>query len=348
MKLRNKNLIKLFIIHLLTYSVISSPQCLIKLACKGICEQFNLINGINLNSDNIALNEVTSETVSINKYESIQFGCEPGDKISFINNNNDGGVAFYLKITGDNNEDTIYRTGVNDNILVSSSSCIPGSETVQIEGIDLILCQYSEGDSASASFTINIPYEFEDPNIIFENVLYSEGKVFKFDDIFNPKINGAEKLDRITIKISTQLLDSNKEELKKGTEDIGTDTIILLNDNISFKPKNNYYGKFTIIFKIFILSVENSQDFSIDFNVCYIYCDTCDQYNDVILSSSNIFNCLSCNSGYYFVDNENGGNINNRCYSSSEINSYFPNYFFNSLKYEKCDNSCNTCVDSSN
>jgi hypothetical protein len=251
--------------------VISSPLCLIKLACKGICEQLNLINGINLNSDNIALNEVTSETVSIKKYESIQFGCEPGDKISFINNNNDGGVAFYLIITGSNGANTIYKTGESNSILHSSPSCSPGTETSQIGEESFNLCQYSEG--VSATFTINIPYEFENPNKIYDNIL-SEGKEFLFNDIFMPKINGAQKIDRIKIKI-TQSLDSDKAEIKKGTVDIATDTEISLNENISFKPKDNYYGKFTIKFKIIILSEEDTNEFSIDFNVCYIYCNFC-------------------------------------------------------------------------
>lgn len=343
MKLRNKNFIQLFLIHLLIYPVICSPKCFIKFACKGICEQFTLINGIN-SEQTFSIGVTSSEVDSINYYQSsLEFECEPGDKITFSNTNNNVGIAFYLKIKDDNNVDIIYKTGGNNNILGLSSICISDTENIVIDGQNVNLCQYV-GDRAN--FIIKIPYEFENPNKEYDNVLYPEGIAFEFKDIFNPTIKGAQTDGRIKIKI-TNILDSNKAEIKKeesGNINIDTNTIILLNEKISFKPKNNNFGKFTINFQIIILE-ENTQEFSIDFIVCYKYCSTCIQYDE---SNNNDYACLSCIVGYYLIDNGSGGNVNNRCYSTTEIDDQFSDYYLSSTssKYEKCHVSCATCIKS--
>jgi len=326
------------------------PSCLIKLACKGTCQQFKLqIYRINLEETDLT-DFASEENESINKYTFQEFGCEPGDKISFINNNSDnnGGIAFYLKITS-NSENVVYKAGDNNNILISSPSCSSGTENVQIDEQDVIFCQYS-GDSGT--FTIKIPYEFEESNKLINNVLYLQRKSFSINEIFSPKITGFQANERVEIKI-IELPDSDKADLKKTTnENIMVNNQILLNDVISFGNKENYYGKFTIKFKIIILS-EESQEISIDFNVCYIYCATCSQYDNIYSISSspslNDFKCNTCKNECYFVIDEDGANLKNRCYSSSEIRTDFSDYFYNSvsLKYEKCHVSCETCIDSS-
>ena len=343
--IKKKQFLFIFII-LLFFFKFYSLLCNLKLACKDNCSDVKLKDCEN-SITSIEINTVDSST-DYTQYEILnnQFNCEPGDIITFSNNNNNnnGGIVCHLIIKDNNDNEIIFKASDSGNSIFSCNSfCSLSSNEFTINGETTSEKTYEYSGSNQATFEIKIPYEYAITEQTFSN-LKSNGKNFKFSDFFIPTLIGAETEGRIMIKITS--FENSSVNLYKNNGDtlININEEILLNENILFKPNDiETFGLFEVIFKIKVISDDSpsSTSYSIKFNVCYKYCNTCSDYSS---SSPPDYRCINCIDGNYFVNDENSINLD-KCYSLTDIEEHYSNYYYSSTsqKYEKCDSTCAKC-----
>ena len=92
-----------------------------------------------------------------------------------------------------------------------------------------------------------------------------------------------------------------------------------LSDTVTFQPQTDKYGTFTLGYKVIVVNEELSDTYSITFNVCYKYCQTCESYNS---ENPSEYKCPTCitdsvdsNDDTFFID----GQASDRCFSKDEV-----------------------------
>ena len=268
-------------------------------------------------------------------------------EISFINDKNpdsiNGGIVCHLEISQKkDNSNHIYTTTTNsDKFICSSNDCSLLSENLKLNN-EMADEQKLGNSNSQNTFTIDIPNYYIAENIpLFKNVL-STNIQFQFKSYIDSALIDAETDGRLQVEI-TPFSDTNYPDLYKNEDSspLTGDTLISLEDYIKFRPKDDYYGLFSVSYRIVTLGTRSSSK-SINFNVCYKYCNSCTQYNNIFSSTSSSpieYKCTSCLAGNYFIDDENnhGTNLDSRCYSPGEIALSFNNYYF-------CPNSPHECT----
>ena len=318
-----------------------------QLACDKSCQSLKLINGLTNGVTNLNLVELGTQSSGDYKQYKKEFDCQPGDKISFVNDKNsdltNGGIVCHLEISQKKDSSNyIYTTTTNsDKFICSNNDCSLLSETLKLNN-EMADEQKLGNSNSQNTFTIDIPNDYIAENIpLFENVL-STNTQFQFKSYIDSALIDAETDGRLQVEI-TPFSDTNYPDLYKNEDSspLTGDTLISLEDYIKFRPKDDYYGLFSVSYRIVTLGTRSSSK-SINFNVCYKYCNSCTQYNNIFSSTSSSpieYKCTSCLAGNYFIDDENnhGTNLDSRCYSPGEIALSFNNYYF-------CPNSPHECT----
>ena len=351
MELKNDIFIRFILIQFLFNEINSSPQCILKLACKNYCDNLTIINGKDNNSEQtFELNIISNDEISYKQYENT-FSCQPGDKITLksykAEDSTLNGIVCRLEISKKENNDLIvYTTYIeSEPNIFTCEDCSLQDTKLKING-DSSEEKIFGKQSEEITYTINIPYTYQ----IKQNILsysFKNSKIFTFKDNFEPDLVGAETEGRIRIKIielpdssSANLIKSNNEEINS------SNNVVELEETITFVPEDeDHYGLFLIKYKVIAMEVESTVENTIKFNVCYKYCNECEEYSSS--GDPNDYKCLSCIQNdlikSYFVENDSIYTKN--CYTKDEIE---PNYYlYNSPSgdtYKKCDNNCLTCI----
>jgi len=343
----------LLLFQLFLYSIFSSPECTLKLFCYKNCSSLKIINGKDNTESEIHLDNENIDD-SNNKQYTNTFHCEPGDSISFqshnddISNDNKIGIICQLEIShaldnANNNIIIIKYDTTSHNNKFGCNSCTSLSDTFGIfEGTHNLFGQQSS-EVTVLNFVFKIPYEYsiEDGKTFNNNF-----DPFQFKDLFKSELVDAETDGRIKVKI-TQIPDcishpSHHGKLLKGSDEITTETELSLQDLVRFQPNDeDQYGLYIIKYKIKSMNELKEDEYKVKFNVCYKFCQTCNEYE----SNSDDFKCISCKSGNYFVDDNTN---NNRCYSleyihQNYVNYYLPNPINDPPKYLECHDTCSQC-----
>ena len=281
--------------------------------------------------------------------------CQPGDSISFQSHNEDSednkvGIICDLEISHkSDNTNIIYTTktttSTSDDMIFECSSitCNILSDTLDISGQNYII--YGIQNIGVIDIVIKIPYKYSiEDEKTFNNIINSHQ--FTFKELFASELLDAETDGRIKVKISqlpSCIPDSSHQgKLFKGSDEItAVETEeFSLEQQIIFQPNDDeQYGLFNIKFKI--ISPDGENEYIVKFNVCYKYCQECSAYD----STSNDYKCTNCKSGETFYVQDNS--YINRCYSLSEIEQQYPNYYLDNPPegdtYKPCDSNCLTC-----
>ena len=181
-------------------------------------------------------------------------------------------------------------------------------------------------------------------NYVYENISFDDGPTFQFKTFVKPKFPSAETNNRLKVKI-TELPNSSDAYFLKDSDQISIGQVLELTDNIKFNPVSGKYGLFTLKFKVIVMrDINEDEELTIKFNICYQYCETCPIINEGLATE---IICSTCKYSYHFVNSDNIGFNPNRCYSQSEI---LTNFYLNPSddKFEECDISCSTCSEEAN
>ena len=317
----------------------TSPECTLKLFCYKSCRFLKLINGKDNTENEITLdNEITDAN---GKQYTTTFPCQPGDSISFQSHNEDIstddkiGIICELEIShaldSDNNNINIKYNTTSHGNKFGCSSCVSLSDTSSIEifGANHYLYGQNSPEATHIDFVFKIPYEYSIENgKTFIDIFNSYQ--FKFEDLFKSELVDAETDGRIEVKI-TQLPrcishPSHNGKLFKGSDEITTTetelSLLSLQDLVTFVPNDeDQYGLYNIKYKIKSMNVVKEDEYEVKFNVCYKFCQTCNQYQSYY---PNDFKCISCKHGHFFVDDNT---YVNRCYSLEYIQEHYQDYY---------------------
>ena len=356
----------LILTHLFFISILSpspSPRCTLTLICIKSCDSLKYKDGTNNDETSITPIdlEINEDNGNYIKYINT-FDCQPGDSISFKSqshntdtdsSDNKVGIKCDLEISHkSDNTNIVYTTNdINsspsvDNIFeCTSSDCTIFTET--LDGTSYNIYGIENENVGDIDIVIKIPYKFsinENPKNV--NNIFDSYQI-NFEELFVPELINAQTNGRIKVKI-TQLPVCTSNSLHTGNlikgddESIAQDEELPLGEVITFKPSNqDHYGLFTINYKIVSMGQVIEDLHTITINVCYKYCNECNEYDS---TSSNDFKCTSCKPGTFFVV----GNVpDNKCYTLSEILHNYQNYYLENPPsgntYKRCDSNCLTC-----
>jgi len=346
MKLKSNMLIFYLIFPLLFISSNALPTCELELKCIKECSDLKNNNILKVLGDQQIINDPTNN----NQYSKSLFDCLPGDEITFTitafqeSTTYKGGFIAKLKITGTDNNPTTFIPGESTEIISCTSSCpLNSSATLQFTG-DSNAYNIFEFSVASTLATIKIPYKIK--NIANDGFTYdidtttTRYRNINFEDYVKPEIEGADK-SKISIKIKS-IQNNNYCKLYRGSNPndiIIVNSEIPLTQGITFAPIGNNFGYFTLKYIVIVMSEELEGEHSINFNVCYINCATCDRYDSFNPEEKKCKSCISENS--FFVE----GEASNYCFSLQEISDNFEFYYYkySPTQYKKCHISCKKC-----
>ena len=346
MELKKNKLIIFFLIQILFNSFVksTSPQCTIKLSCDENCSGLILKNGVTGYETSFSL-DINNPTTTINysQYYKI-FDCQPGDIIIFSStntNHENGGIVCNLNVA-DSGTYSISIESSLTNYFGCSSCSINADKTLKLydSNEEKNILEFS--GIGTVQFTIEIPNEFniKDNNKIYENILNS-GYTFNFGSHLEPKLTDADTTNRLKIKIIDLPSDLNAILKKSDDTQIQLYDTLQLSDNILFKPSNQAnYGLFSVKCKVVKILSETDSEITLKFNICYKYCNTCENYDNGLSSD---YKCLTCITNTYFVNSDD--TIDKRCYDEREKEELFSNYYLNTAigKYDKCNEACSRC-----